>query len=226
MSATALVRVKRGSTWMILAPLDLGLHRPAEGDRVALRHVGAHDDDAVGVGHAARDTVVAAPRPSRVPRPGTLELCHIRAWFSMATTPRPRISFWWMWFHSLSSVAPPSEKMAGRHAFDELAVGAAVSMNVSSRVFLTSSATRSIARSRSHTSQSVAPGARCSTCVGPVGIDVQLVDGRALGAEGALVVRAARIALDVDDLAVDGVDERGAADRADRDRRSAWPWRS
>jgi hypothetical protein len=37
---------------------------------------------------------VAAPRPKRVPRPGTLELCHIRAWFSIATMPRPRMSFW------------------------------------------------------------------------------------------------------------------------------------
>jgi len=36
---------------------------------------------------------VAAPRPKRVPRPGTLELCHIRAWFSIATMPRPRMSF-------------------------------------------------------------------------------------------------------------------------------------
>ena len=47
-------------------------------------------------------------------------------------------------------------------------------------------------------------------------IDVQLEDRRALGAEGSLVVRAARIALDVDDLAVDGVDEGAAADRAIR----------
>ena len=36
--------------------------------------------------------VVAPPRPYEVPRPGTVELCHIRAWFSMATTPRARIS--------------------------------------------------------------------------------------------------------------------------------------
>ena len=36
------------------AVLDLGLHGPAEGDRMVLRHVGAHDDDAVGVGHAPR----------------------------------------------------------------------------------------------------------------------------------------------------------------------------
>ena len=48
----------------------------------------------------------------------------------------------------------------------------------------------------------------------PVGIDVQLEDRRALRAERSLVVRAARIAFDVDDLAVDRVHERGAADGA------------
>jgi hypothetical protein len=40
-----------------------------------------------------RGYMVAAPRPSLVPRPGTLELCHIRAWFSMAMMPSPRMSF-------------------------------------------------------------------------------------------------------------------------------------
>ena len=29
--------------------------------------------------------VVAPPRPNEVPRPGTVEECHIRAWFSMDT---------------------------------------------------------------------------------------------------------------------------------------------
>ncbi len=32
--------------------------------------------------------VVAAPRPKLVPRPGTLLLCHMRAWFSIHTIPR------------------------------------------------------------------------------------------------------------------------------------------
>jgi hypothetical protein len=41
-----------------------------------------------------RGYIVAAPRPSLVPRPGTLELCHIRAWFSIATIPKPRQNFW------------------------------------------------------------------------------------------------------------------------------------
>jgi hypothetical protein len=31
--------------------------------------------------------VVAPPLPNEVPRPGTVEECHIRAWFSTCTTP-------------------------------------------------------------------------------------------------------------------------------------------
>jgi hypothetical protein len=41
------------------------------------------------------ENVVAPPRPYEVPRPGTVELCHIRAWFSIWTTPSARISFAW-----------------------------------------------------------------------------------------------------------------------------------
>ena len=33
--------------------------------------------------------VVAPPRPNEVPRPGTVELCHIRAWLLIATMPSP-----------------------------------------------------------------------------------------------------------------------------------------
>src|SRR5256886_6524580 len=51
---------------------------------------------------------------------------------------------------------------------------------------------------------------------GAVRVQVKLVDRRALGAEGALVVRAARVAFDVDDLAVDGVDQGCASDGAER----------
>src|SRR2546426_12289280 len=50
---------------------------------------------------------------------------------------------------------------------------------------------------------------------GAVRVQVELVDRRALGAEGALVVRAARVAFDVDDLAVDGVDQGRTSDRAE-----------
>src|SRR5439155_23088948 len=51
---------------------------------------------------------------------------------------------------------------------------------------------------------------------GAVRVQVELVDRGAFGAEGPLVVGAARVAFDVDDLAVDGVDEGGAPDRAER----------
>jgi hypothetical protein len=37
--------------------------------------------------------VVAPPRPKEVPRLGTVELCHIRAWFSTWTTPSAENSF-------------------------------------------------------------------------------------------------------------------------------------
>jgi hypothetical protein len=30
---------------------------------------------------------VAPPRPNEVPRPGTVDECHIRAWFSICTAP-------------------------------------------------------------------------------------------------------------------------------------------
>ena len=51
LSATAPVRVNRGSTWMIRRPAGLGLRHPLEAHRMALGHVGALDDDAVGIGH-------------------------------------------------------------------------------------------------------------------------------------------------------------------------------
>jgi hypothetical protein len=37
--------------------------------------------------------VVAPPRPNEVPRLGTVELCHMRAWFSTLTTPSAVSSF-------------------------------------------------------------------------------------------------------------------------------------
>jgi hypothetical protein len=35
----------------------------------------------------ARGASVAPPRPNEVPRPGTVEECHMRAWFSICTAP-------------------------------------------------------------------------------------------------------------------------------------------
>ena len=47
-----------------------------------------------------------------------------------------------------------------------------------------------------------------------VGVDVELKDRCALGTERPFVMRAARIAFDIDDLAVDGVNQRAATDGA------------
>ena len=59
---------------------------------MALGHVGALDDDAVGVGHVLQDWV-APPRPNEVPRPGTVAECQIRAWFSIWIAPAAVKSF-------------------------------------------------------------------------------------------------------------------------------------
>ena len=54
---------------------------------MTLRHIGAFNDNAIGVSGQVARKVVAAPRPNRTPSPGTLEPVVMRAWFSMATTP-------------------------------------------------------------------------------------------------------------------------------------------
>ena len=78
MSAIALVRVKRGSTWMSFAPLAFACigQRNATGWHSAMFEpwITTQSESAM-----LRGYIVAAPRPSRVPSPGTLELCHIRA---------------------------------------------------------------------------------------------------------------------------------------------------
>src|SRR5207247_10088240 len=47
-----------------------------------------------------------------------------------------------------------------------------------------------------------------------IGIDVELKDRRALGTQSPLVVRATRVAFDIDDLPVDGVDQGATPHRA------------
>ncbi len=85
-SAIALVRVKRGSTWMIFAPRS----------RASITHwkpTGWHSamfDPWITMQSAlARSCwkVVAPPLPNDVPRLGTVEECHMRAWFSICTAP-------------------------------------------------------------------------------------------------------------------------------------------
>jgi hypothetical protein len=92
------------------------------------------------------------------------------------------------------------------------------STKVSSRVFLTSALDQRGHPVHGPVELYLLPAGRTGLPMehfrGSVGILVQLVDRGALGTEAALAVRAAQVALDVHDLAVNGVDDCGAADRA------------
>ena len=85
-SAIALVRVNRGSTWMTLAPRSLAsiTHWKPTG-----WHSAMFDPMIRMQSECCRSCrkVVAPPRPNDVPRPGTVELCHMRAWFSIWIAP-------------------------------------------------------------------------------------------------------------------------------------------
>ena len=86
MSHMALVRVKRGSTWMSLAPFLLaimGCLKPT-GWASAMLEPSIRMQSAFC--RSCR-LVVAPPLPYVMPRPGTVELCHIRAWLVIRTNP-------------------------------------------------------------------------------------------------------------------------------------------
>ena len=85
-SASALVREKRGSTWITRAPRSRAFitHRKPTGCASAI------EDPWIRMQSACWSDCwesVAPPRPNEVPRPGTVELCQIRAWFSICTAP-------------------------------------------------------------------------------------------------------------------------------------------
>jgi hypothetical protein len=78
MFAIALVRVNRGSTWMMVAPRRFAsiTHRKPTG-----WHSAKFEPSITMQSALARScwNVVAPPLPNEIPRPGTVELCHIRA---------------------------------------------------------------------------------------------------------------------------------------------------
>ena len=86
LSATALVRVNRGSTWITLAPRCCAstTHWKPTGWASAMLEPWMMMQSAL-----ARSAVkpVAPPRPKLVPRPGTVAECQIRAWFSIWMAP-------------------------------------------------------------------------------------------------------------------------------------------
>ena len=91
-SASALVRVNRGSTWMSFAPRAFAsiTHWNPTG-----WHSAMFEPSMTMQSLFCRSCwkVVAPPRPNVVPRLGTVELCQMRAWFSICTAPSAVNSF-------------------------------------------------------------------------------------------------------------------------------------
>ncbi len=85
---SALVRVNRGSTWMTVLPRRCAstTKRKAIGWFSAMLEPMTITQSELARSHSA---IVAAPRPNEVPKLGTEEECHIRAWFSIVTMPSP-----------------------------------------------------------------------------------------------------------------------------------------
>ena len=86
MSHMAEVRVKRGSMWISFAPFSrasIGCLKPTGWASATL-------EPCITMQSAfcrSCRLVVAPPLPYVMPRPGTVELCHIRAWFVMRVNP-------------------------------------------------------------------------------------------------------------------------------------------
>jgi hypothetical protein len=85
-SDSALVRLKRGSTWTTFAPRSRAFmtQRNPTGCASAIEEPWIHTQSACW--RSCR-FVVAPPRPNDAPRPGTVEECHMRAWFSIWIAP-------------------------------------------------------------------------------------------------------------------------------------------
>ncbi len=91
-SATAEVRVNRGSTWMTLAPRALAssTHWKPTGWHSAMLDPWMTMQSALAM---SCRLCVAPPRPNEAPRPGTVAECQMRAWFSIWTAPAAVKSF-------------------------------------------------------------------------------------------------------------------------------------
>ena len=91
-SASALVRVNRGSTWITVAPRALAsiTHWNPTGWHSAMFEPSMTMQSAF-----CRSCwkVVAPPRPNEVPKLGTVDECQIRAWFSIWSAPIAVYSF-------------------------------------------------------------------------------------------------------------------------------------
>ena len=86
------MRVNRGSTWITVAPRALAsiTHWNPTGWHSAMFEPSMRMQSELT---RSCWNPVAPPRPKLVPRPGTVEECHIRAWFSIWIAPSAVNSF-------------------------------------------------------------------------------------------------------------------------------------
>ena len=95
MFAIAEVRVKRGSAWMSVQGLVIRVLACITQRNATGWHSAMFEPMITMQSACCRSCwkVVAPPRPNEVPRLGTVELCHMRAWFSTLTIPSAVNSF-------------------------------------------------------------------------------------------------------------------------------------
>ena len=193
------------------AVLHLGLHRPAEGDGMVLRHVGAHDHDAVGVDHAAgveggRAAAEACPQTGDARAVSYPRLVLDRHDAEAAHELLVHVI-------ELGFERGAAEGEDGGRHIDDLAVGQLLDEGLVARLLhqLGDAGHRALQ----------VPYFPVGGASGPmenlrwtIGIDVELENRSALGTESAFIVRTPGIALDVDDLPIDRVNEGSAAHRA------------
>src|SRR5262245_4767143 len=195
------------------AVLDLGLHRPAKGYRVVFRHVGAHDHDTVGVIHASGVKGGRAAAESSPQTGDARAVSYPRLILDRHDAETAHALL--MHVVELDFVDGAAEGENGGRHIDELAVGKFLDEGLVARFF--DQLGDPVHRLFQVPNLPICRARGAMQYLGrPVGIDMKLEDGGPLGTKGALVVRAARIAFDVDDFPVDGVDERAASDGAIR----------
>src|SRR5262245_35693606 len=195
------------------AVLDFGLHRPAEGDRVVFRHVGTHDHDTVGVIHAARIKGGRAAAKSGPQTGDARAVSYPRLILDRhdAETAHELL----MHVVEFDFVDSTAEGENGQSHIDDFAVGKLFDESLVAGLF--DQLGDPVHRLFQVPNLPICRARGAMQYLGrPVGIHMKLEDGGPLGTKGALVVRAARIAFDVDDFPVDGVDERAASDGAIR----------
>src|SRR5262245_6737110 len=193
------------------AVVDFGLHRPPEGDGVVLRHVGTHDHDTVGVVHAPGIKGCCAAAKS-CPQTGDARAVSYPRLVLYSYNPETAHELL-MHVVELDFVDGAAEGENGGRHIHELAVGKLLDEGLVAR-FLHQLGDPVHRAFEIPYLPIGSPWGAMQDLGRAVGVNVELEDRGSLGTERALVVRATRIAFDVNDLAVDGMDERPTPHRA------------